>query len=515
MGLVVGDGGLILKTIDLGQSWTQQASGTTQSLVRIRFVGDAVLALGQGGVILATRDDGQTWQSETSGTDQNLTGVTGGDVIVGSDGTILELGPSGRWSPVRSGTNLLLNDVAVSPSGTFVVGEGGTILQRRSDPSTWEQLASFGYRYFPAPWFYLAILFLTPFLIWSATPTIVVNRTSIEEIVASDSPIDSLKEDKLGQHNLVEKLSRFLQNSNTSPPLVISLQGRGGMGKSSVMRMLESDLRDNRAAVTVWFNAWHHQKEDQLLAYLLEAIQKQAVPPWLSPIGLSFRFDLLRVRLFAEIDRLGITILSIAFLSLITLWPDLFSTWQKWVLNIAYVGAVLAALQVMIAFKSNPEKLADKAGGLLVDTLKELLRLPSLIGKSDVRQEFANNLKDVVEALKPQRLVIFLDDLDRCRADQVVQILEAINFLSSVAPCVIIIGADYEKVETLVAMQFETIALREAENKGTEATADAVNLRVGYARNYLKKIVNLRLNLRLPTSQDYRKLLSNRPIDQW
>jgi hypothetical protein len=101
------------------------------------------------------------------------------------------------------------------------------------------------------------------------------------------------------------------------------------MGKSSVMRMLESDLRDNRAAVTVWFNAWHHQKEDQLLAYLLEAIQKQAVPPWLSPIGLSFRFDLLRVRLFAEIDRLGITILSIAFLSLITLWPDLFSTWQK------------------------------------------------------------------------------------------------------------------------------------------------------------------------------------------
>ena len=217
VGLVVGDGGLILKTIDLGQSWTQQASGTTQSLVRIRFVGDAVLALGQGGVILATRDDGQTWQSETSGTDQNLTGVTGGDVIVGSDGTILELGPSGRWSPVRSGTNLLLNDVAVSPSGTFVVGEGGTILQRRSDPSTWEQLASFGYRYFPAPWFYLAILFLTPFLIWSATPTIVVNRTSIEEIVASDSPIDSLKEDKLGQHNLVEKLSRFLQNSNTSP----------------------------------------------------------------------------------------------------------------------------------------------------------------------------------------------------------------------------------------------------------------------------------------------------------
>jgi predicted KAP-like P-loop ATPase len=47
------------------------------------------------------------------------------------------------------------------------------------------------------------------------------------------------------------------------------------MGKSSIMRMLESELRAKRAAVTVWFNAWHHQKEDQLLACLMEAVQKQ------------------------------------------------------------------------------------------------------------------------------------------------------------------------------------------------------------------------------------------------
>jgi acyl-coenzyme A thioesterase PaaI-like protein len=43
--------------------------------------------------------------------------------------------------------------------------------------------------------------------------------------------------------------------------------------------------------------------------------------------------------------------------------------------------------------------------------------------------------------------------------------IEAINFLSSAAQCVLIIGADCEKVETLVANQFESIALREAKNK--------------------------------------------------
>ena len=40
------------------------------------------------------------------------------------------------------------------------------------------------------------------------------------------------------------------------------------------MRLLEADLKKN-GACPVWFNAWHYQKEDHLLAYLLEAIRKQ------------------------------------------------------------------------------------------------------------------------------------------------------------------------------------------------------------------------------------------------
>ena len=42
------------------------------------------------------------------------------------------------------------------------------------------------------------------------------------------------------------------------------------------MRMLQSELMTKRAAVTVSFNAWHHQKEDQLLACLMEATAKGA-----------------------------------------------------------------------------------------------------------------------------------------------------------------------------------------------------------------------------------------------
>src|SRR6266566_563125 len=59
------------------------------------------------------------------------------------------------------------------------------------------------------------------------------------------------------------------------PSTLLALHKALGMGKSSVMRMLPSGLKGNRVAVTAGFNAWHHQKEDHLLAYRLEEIRKQ------------------------------------------------------------------------------------------------------------------------------------------------------------------------------------------------------------------------------------------------
>jgi len=426
----------------------------------------------------------------------------------------------------------------------WTVGLNGTILHTIDGGITWKPQEAFHYRRYPAPWFYLASLAVLPFLIWSLI-AVRIPSTTIQESVTADAPVESLEDDRLGRRTLVERLSGFLQNPNTLPPLVLCLQAPWGMGKSSVMRMIQSTLEKNRAAATVWFNAWHHQKEDQLLAYLLETIQKEAVPQWLSRQGPLFRLNLIRVRLFdsKRKDRLALVILGNALIFAQYAFPGWLSAMGSFATGFTIGAPVVAAqhqlaqklpavfaafafllaavplllttlpiLDALIAFKSNPDKLADKAGGFLVDTFKELVRLPSLVGKSDVRQEFAENLQDVVAALKPRRLAIFLDDLDRCKPDQVVQILEAINFLSSVASVFVIVGADYTKVETLVANQFEYLALREAENaQGKTGVSsqelDPIRLRVGYARNYLKKIVNIRLNLKTPQAENFREMM--------
>jgi photosystem II stability/assembly factor-like uncharacterized protein len=549
IGWIVGMRGTILHTADGGATWNQQPSGTTQDLTCVVFPSAQIgWAVGTSGIILHTVNGGTTWSPQPRLTKEDFLGAAFPDAqtgwAVGTNGMILHTGGGGgTWNREPSGSMAWLRGVTFLDAQTgWTVGLNGTILHTIDGGITWKPQEAFHYRRYPAPWFYLASLAVLPFLIWSLI-AVRIPSTTIQESVTADAPVESLEDDRLGRRTLVERLSGFLQNPNTLPPLVLCLQAPWGMGKSSVMRMIQSTLEKNRAAATVWFNAWHHQKEDQLLAYLLETIQKEAVPQWLSRQGPLFRLNLIRVRLFdsKRKDRLALVILGNALIFAQYAFPGWLSAMGSFATGFTIGAPVVAAqhqlaqklpavfaafafllaavplllttlpiLDALIAFKSNPDKLADKAGGFLVDTFKELVRLPSLVGKSDVRQEFAENLQDVVAALKPRRLAIFLDDLDRCKPDQVVQILEAINFLSSVANCLLVVGADYEKVETLVATQFESLAVEEAENRTkTEKGLDKIELRVEYARNYLKKIVNLRLNLHPPA--DYKDLLKNNP----
>jgi Cdc6-like AAA superfamily ATPase len=329
------------------------------------------------------------------------------------------------------------------------------------------------YRRWPAPWYYAALLFCCAGLFWASLKVKPAHFNYIEDIANSDNPVSKLKSDILGYRPMVLRLLRFIQNPNTAAPLVLSVQAPWGMGKSSVMRMLQSELQDKRAASTVWFNAWHHQKEDQLLAYLLEAVQKQVAPSWFGAVGLGFRFNLLRVRMLASVERFLAVLVALAFLIFHSqiaakLTPRMGHTTETLSLVIVLSFAAGILLNQVRAFSADPQKLLESSTKSAWRFLRDLFLFPSLQGKTDVRQEFEKNLCQVTDALRPQRLVIFLDDLDRCRPEQVVQILEAINFLSSAAPCFIVVGADYSKVETLVGMQFEQLSLHEQQNAGVE-----------------------------------------------
>jgi len=113
-------------------------------------------------------------------------------------------------------------------------------------------------------------------------------------------------------------LSRFLRNEKTVPPLTIAVNGEWGTGKSSLMNLLRQDLV-NYGFRPVWFNAWHHQKEEHLLAALLQNVRLQGVPQFWKPGGAMFRARLLRYR----ISRYRVPVLLFAAIAAVLVGYDL------------------------------------------------------------------------------------------------------------------------------------------------------------------------------------------------
>jgi predicted KAP-like P-loop ATPase len=83
-------------------------------------------------------------------------------------------------------------------------------------------------------------------------------------------------------------LSRLIRNENTTPPIAIAVTGKWGIGKSSLMNLVKEDLKEHRY-YPVTFNAWYHQKQEELLVALLNKISKEAMPPWWHAEGIRIR----------------------------------------------------------------------------------------------------------------------------------------------------------------------------------------------------------------------------------
>jgi hypothetical protein len=355
------------------------------------------------------------------------------------------------------------------------------VFQTKNGGDDWERLS---YRALPAPW---VLYFALPSLVVAFFFTGVAWRESrpedakpgIADIGTSDAPIGWQDRDVLGLKPLALSLSRFIRNTSTVPPLTLAITGAWGTGKSSLMNLVAEDLR-GRGATPVWFNAWHHQKEENILAALLENIRAQAIPSAWTASGLAFRARLFGSRSFANIFPLlliatGLAILAYFFdpRALVARLGDLNSLTQtrieKSISGVAGAGVgalVILMIKLYATLNLKPSE--------LMATLRKNARLADFSTQLSFRYKFAIEFNDAAKALRTSTnpgLVIFIDDLDRCSSDNLMAVLESINFLTTAGPCFILLGMDGPKIVEIVARQYDNNEER--------------------ARQYLKKLINL------------------------
>ncbi|MCL2597492.1 MAG: YCF48-related protein [Paludibacter sp.] len=148
---VVSANGMIARSADRAVSWDIQHPVTTQ-LNDIVFINHQIgFAAGNGGVILKTTDSGDTWEQVTLGTAQNINAIGSANLdniwAVGDNGVVLHTTDIGQtWNVVTLVTdNSNLYDVKFNGSTGYIVGDNGTILKTANNGIGWTAQAA------PAP----------------------------------------------------------------------------------------------------------------------------------------------------------------------------------------------------------------------------------------------------------------------------------------------------------------------------------------------------------------------------
>jgi hypothetical protein len=137
------------------------------------------------------------------------------------------------------------------------------------------------------------------------------------------------------------------------------------------------------------------------------------------------------------------------------------------------------------------------AGGpvVLIKALQTLPRVQRRAKNLEFRGHYAQYFRNFNDNLRPVSLIVFIDDLDRCDTATVMRALEATNYLVSSGNCFVILGMDYNIVRNSVAVGYDSLTKKIAEDHGEEGKA-------AFANEYLEKLINIQLEVpELETTQ--------------
>ena len=311
--------------------------------------------------------------------------------------------------------------------------------------------------------------------------------------ILDDQPAEA---DLLDFASYADALLELIINPGTKTPLTMGIFGRWGTGKSTLMYMLESRLQQAGLA-TVWFNAWQYGKEDELWAAFLQSVLNKMEVELSFWKKLRFKTRLLFKRI--EWRQMPGALINYLLRAILALLPILLVNQES--------GQLQPLGQSLVNIGGTAVSVA-LAAWIIVRPLLESIRQSVTIDFDTFRQEsdykkhiafldkFRDHFSDIVQSLPSRtdkRLAVFIDDLDRCSQDRILQVLDAVKLFVDIPGCVYVIGLDTDIVEKAVASKYKD-----------DKTAQ---------REYLGKIVQLPFQLPPLTRDELGDFLQNLNLD--
>jgi hypothetical protein len=218
----------------------------------------------------------------------------------------------------------------------------------------------------------------------------------------TDKPVETLYHDTFGIKPYINGLCRFILDCDT--PMTISVQGDWGSGKTSMMNMIKAKLGEQ--VLSVWFNTWQYSQfgmRDDLPICLLNSLLKE-------------------ISIDDEKLKPVLAVLK----------------------GIAKATTVIAAESIL--------------GGTIAGKMDESLNAKSFDDITNAIKTLKIKFQEAVErklqSVGKDRLVVFVDDLDRLPPESAVELLEAMKVFLDCENCVYVLAIDYEVVVQGIKIKF-------------------------------------------------------------
>ena len=271
-------------------------------------------------------------------------------------------------------------------------------------------------------------------------------------------------QDKLDWDKPLSHISARIENC--SAPHVLGVHGDWGSGKTSFMRQVQwhlggsapqdgsvAQINQNPAPrakelrkkiATVWFDAWRYQNEAAPVVALLQEMRLQMAN-----------------------------------------WPSAKAKLAKL--------STIAAYAVFDAFSEVGKMIEQEGAGLFGGIEKrgeqwEKDHHASGLVSNSIREHLQKTIQALLPNAEDARVVVFIDDLDRCNPKAAMRLLEGLKIYLSIPQCVFVLGMN-ERI--LVD------ALRDEVSAPKDAKPEELKLR---AAHYLEKICSDIYRLPLPNS---------------
>ena len=244
-----------------------------------------------------------------------------------------------------------------------------------------------------------------------------INRPP-EFVIDSENPF---KNDPLGRGACAENLTRLVEGSET--PVVMTISAPWGHGKTTFIHIWQVYL-SNRGFKCIYFNAWENDYADDPLVSFIGALESAVEGEGKDKKAITTAYDKVKK---------GIA-------SVVKASP-------KIALNWALRGGLHYITDGDSSASDEIEAVSKIAENLMMAELdKQKSTRHQIIQFKNLLSEFA---KTVTGGDKP--LVIFIDELDRCRPDYTVELLERIKHLFSVEGVFFVLAVDRDRLGNAAA----------------------------------------------------------------